>query len=169
MHNKRRQNNMGGGSGGGQHRHNNNRPRRFNNNRPQNGEGGNDAASISRTRRNALQSREKYQMMARDALSSGDRVLNEYYLQHADHYHRVLLSLPPAPEEAPRPQYQRNFNQPNGDQPPAYDDHPPQMHPENGAVQADNGPGETPLPSSGHAHGLPSFITQPGTLEAPEE
>src|ERR1700733_11197751 len=96
MHNNnpRRRNNMGGG-GGGQHRHQGNRPRRFNNNRPQHGGGSDDPANVARTRRNATQNREKYQMMARDALSSGDRVLAEYYLQHAFHYHRVILALPP--------------------------------------------------------------------------
>jgi hypothetical protein len=38
---------------------------------------------------------EKYQQLARDAFSSGDRVLAENYLQHADHYFRVLRMLQP--------------------------------------------------------------------------
>jgi hypothetical protein len=136
------------GGGGGQHRHhNNNRPRRFNNNRPQH-EGGNDPASVARTRRNATQNREKYQMMARDALSASDRVLAEYYLQHADHYHRVLLALPP--EEVRQPHYQQRFNA-NGEQIQGAE-HPPEGAPTSTA-------GEEALPP---AHGLPSFITQPG-------
>jgi hypothetical protein len=35
---------------------------------------------------------DKYQQLARDAASSGDRVAAENYLQHAEHYFRVLRS-----------------------------------------------------------------------------
>lgn len=35
---------------------------------------------------------EKYMSLARDALSSGDPVLAENYLQHAEHYNRIILS-----------------------------------------------------------------------------
>ena len=38
---------------------------------------------------------EKYQQLARDAASSGDRVLAENYLQHAEHYFRVLRAIQP--------------------------------------------------------------------------
>jgi hypothetical protein len=38
---------------------------------------------------------EKYQQLARDASSSGDRVLAENYLQHAEHYFRVLRAVQP--------------------------------------------------------------------------
>jgi hypothetical protein len=38
---------------------------------------------------------EKYQQLARDATSSGDRVLAENFLQHAEHYFRVLRTLQP--------------------------------------------------------------------------
>lgn len=44
----------------------------------------------SRARGNAHQLNEKYKGMARDAHQQGDRVMNEYYLQFADHYFRVL-------------------------------------------------------------------------------
>ncbi|MFV0298321.1 MAG: DUF4167 domain-containing protein [Hyphomicrobiaceae bacterium] len=36
---------------------------------------------------------EKYQQLARDAQSSGDHVLAENYLQHAEHYNRIILSF----------------------------------------------------------------------------
>ena len=36
---------------------------------------------------------EKYQALARDANSSGDRVGAESYLQHAEHYYRLLNSF----------------------------------------------------------------------------
>ncbi len=35
---------------------------------------------------------EKYVTMARDALSSGDPVLAENYLQHAEHYNRIIMT-----------------------------------------------------------------------------
>ena len=33
---------------------------------------------------------EKYNDLAREALSNGDKILSENYLQHADHFMRVL-------------------------------------------------------------------------------
>jgi hypothetical protein len=39
---------------------------------------------------------ERYLQLARDAASSGDRVLSENYLQHADHYFRLWRSTQPA-------------------------------------------------------------------------
>ena len=53
-----------------------------------------------RVRGNASQVYEKYQTLARDAMSSGDRVMSENYQQHAEHYYRILMSMQPAPSEA---------------------------------------------------------------------
>lgn len=36
---------------------------------------------------------EKYMSLARDALSSGDPVLAENYMQHAEHYNRIIMSF----------------------------------------------------------------------------
>ncbi len=41
-------------------------------------------------RGNANQLFEKYQALARDASTTGDRIVAENYLQHAEHYFRVL-------------------------------------------------------------------------------
>jgi hypothetical protein len=68
------------GGGGG------NQPRPLN--QPMGGQGGNRLEN--RVRGNATQLLEKYKQLARDAHQSGDRVAAEYYLQHADHYFRVL-------------------------------------------------------------------------------
>lgn len=38
---------------------------------------------------------EKYQQLARDAVTSGDRVLAENYQQHAEHYFRLLRTMQP--------------------------------------------------------------------------
>lgn len=35
---------------------------------------------------------EKYQQLARDAISAGDRVTAENYFQHAEHYYRLLMA-----------------------------------------------------------------------------
>ena len=43
-----------------------------------------------RNNHNAAKLIEKYNNLAREALSSGDKILSENYLQHADHFSRVL-------------------------------------------------------------------------------
>ncbi len=48
---------------------------------------------------------ERYLQLARDAASSGDRVLSENYMQHADHYFRLVRSMQPA---TPPPQHQQH-------------------------------------------------------------
>ena len=73
----------GGGSGGGKPQQNANRA--FDSNGPDN----------VKIRGHAQHVFEKYQQYARDAFSSGDRVLAENYLQHADHYFRVLRTIQP--------------------------------------------------------------------------
>ena len=44
----------------------------------------------SRNNHNASKLIEKYNNLAREALSSGDKILSENYFQHADHFTRVL-------------------------------------------------------------------------------
>ena len=72
-----------GGGGGGKPQHNVNRAFDFN---------GPDGVKI---RGNAQHVFEKYQQLARDAAGAGDRVLAEGYLQHAEHYFRVLRAVQP--------------------------------------------------------------------------
>src|SRR5690606_33028943 len=43
-------------------------------------------------RGSAQQIAEKYAALARDAMSSGDRVMAENYLQHAEHYNRIIAA-----------------------------------------------------------------------------
>ena len=43
-----------------------------------------------RNNHNASKLIEKYSNLAREALSSGDKILSENYFQHADHFTRVL-------------------------------------------------------------------------------
>ena len=35
---------------------------------------------------------ERYKVLAKEALSSGDKILSENYLQHADHFSRIVIS-----------------------------------------------------------------------------
>ncbi len=46
--------------------------------------------SPSRNNHNASKLFEKYNNLAREALSSGDKILSENYFQHADHFKRIL-------------------------------------------------------------------------------
>ncbi|MEO1014205.1 MAG: DUF4167 domain-containing protein [Pseudomonadota bacterium] len=48
-----------------------------------------------RIRGTANQIFDKYQALARDAASAGDRVKAENYLQHAEHYFRLIRSMQP--------------------------------------------------------------------------
>lgn len=66
-----------------------------------------------RIRGNAYQITEKYQGLAKDAASAGDRVLAESYLQHAEHYQRLINETA---EEYNRHQPQFNNDQPQHNQ-----------------------------------------------------
>jgi hypothetical protein len=78
------------------------RPRNNRNNqRRGSGQGGGGGRSNSfdsngpdvKIRGNPSQIFEKYQSLARDATTSGDRVMAENYLQHAEHYYRVSSEI----------------------------------------------------------------------------
>ncbi len=46
--------------------------------------------SLGRNNHNAPKLIEKYNNLAREALSGGDKILSENYFQHADHFTRIL-------------------------------------------------------------------------------
>ena len=73
----------------------NNRQNRRRGRGPRNSGNRND----NRSRGNATQLLDKYKGLARDAQMSGDRVQQEYYLQFADHYFRVLEEFNAKKEE----------------------------------------------------------------------
>jgi hypothetical protein len=86
--NRRRGRNNGNGNGNG-------------NNRSQ---GGQQINRIdSRARGNAPQMLEKYKKLAHDAHLNGDRVAEEYNLQFADHYFRVMADQKQRQEDARQP------------------------------------------------------------------
>ncbi|MDG2000678.1 MAG: DUF4167 domain-containing protein [Alphaproteobacteria bacterium] len=67
------------------HRSRNNNPRRNNSSQKNNPYNNKD----TKIKGNAIQVHEKYQSLARDAITAGDIIKAEYYFQHAEHYHRV--------------------------------------------------------------------------------
>lgn len=62
---------------------------------------------------------EKYQQLARDAITSGDRVMAENYYQHAEHYYRLIMAAQSPNDGQPRPQNALGYR-PDEDQ--DYDD-----------------------------------------------
>ena len=48
--------------------------------------------SPGRNNHNAPKLIEKYNDLAREALSNGDKILSENYLQHSEHFSRILVS-----------------------------------------------------------------------------
>ncbi|MET2831862.1 DUF4167 domain-containing protein [Mesorhizobium shangrilense] len=83
----RGRNNNGGGGGNNNNNNNNNRkgPNPLTRNYESNG-------PDVKIRGSAQQIAEKYATLARDAQSSGDRVMAENYLQHAEHYNRIIAA-----------------------------------------------------------------------------
>jgi hypothetical protein len=79
--------NGGGGNNNNNNNNNNNRrgPNPLNRNYESNG-------PDVKIRGSAQQIAEKYATLARDAQSSGDRVIAENYLQHAEHYNRIIAA-----------------------------------------------------------------------------
>jgi hypothetical protein len=60
--------------------------------RPHSGHSSNNGGgNFNRPRKNYPQLREKYLNQAREMLSQGDRVMAEYYFQHADHCYRMMI------------------------------------------------------------------------------
>jgi hypothetical protein len=75
-------------------RNNMNRGNNRNNNMRRPMRGGFDDEEIHpRQRKHAQNMREKYLNQARDAQINGDRVQAEYWLQHAEHYSRILNAI----------------------------------------------------------------------------
>lgn len=63
---------------------------------------------------------EKYQQLARDAISAGDRVMAENYYQHAEHYYRLLMASQIGAEGQSRPQNNLGYRPQDDDE--DYDD-----------------------------------------------
>jgi hypothetical protein len=136
----------GGHMGGGGRR-----PQRY-------GGGGHNHGGFQKPRKNFPALREKYLNMAKDALSSGDRVLAEYYLQHADHYFRMQAEFQ-AERAASRPQEQ-------GQQ-----EAQEQEQPEDAEAEGAAGSDEPDIDIPNNSNVLPAFLTRqvPPPAQPPQQ
>lgn len=127
----------GGGGGGGGGGHNPNRT--FDSSGPE-----------VKIRGSAANVYEKYLQLARDANSSGDRVMAENYLQHAEHYYRIMAAQAQAQQQY---QQQQAAQQQNAGQ--------------------NRGPGgqggDQPYPQQQPSQSAPSFTLAEGASEDEEE
>ena len=98
---------------------------------------------------------EKYLQLARDANTQGDRVMAESYLQHAEHYFRILAAIQAqqALNAQNNPQQQPQQNGQNG----------------NGQYRQPNGSGEQPYVQGALQPTGPSFSLADGAPEPEEE
>ncbi|MBT9373135.1 DUF4167 domain-containing protein [Rhizobium sp. CSW-27] len=58
---------------------------------------------------------EKYSALARDAQSAGDRVMAENYLQHAEHYNRIIAAAQAQMQERYQRDDRQDYNDRDGD------------------------------------------------------
>ncbi|MBM3490116.1 MAG: DUF4167 domain-containing protein [Alphaproteobacteria bacterium] len=95
---------------------------------------------------------DRYQALARDASSTGDRIAAENYLQHAEHYYRLMVA-----QGLLNPQ-NGGMNRPNGQQGPGGEEaaHDGQLAHGNGQ-QPPVIDGMSEQPSIGPRHGAPPF------------
>jgi hypothetical protein len=137
---RRPQHNGGGGGGGG------NGGGGFNPNRTYDSSG-----PDVKIRGQASHVYEKYLQLARDANSAGDRVTAENYLQHAEHYYRIMAATAAQLAQHQAQQAAQNANRPAGEQPQA-----------NGNVAAQ--------PQGGQGGSTPSFsLAEPAGEDEGEE
>lgn len=108
-------------------------------------------------RGSAQQIAEKYTTLARDAQSSGDRVMAENYLQHAEHYNRIIMAA--QAQQQQQQQFRDNRDDDDGDDDgddyvsdaPRAEQQPPQQQPRrehrpNPTVQEHQPDGSGPQP-----------------------
>ena len=113
-----------------------------------------------RIRGNASQVHEKYIAMAQDASSAGDSISSENYLQHAEHYYRILAVQREEAEARASSQQQSPRNNNNG--------RPPRTEGSNEMVdQAADGQNQ-PIVKAEDVDEMPAFVTKK-VPEAPEE
>ncbi len=132
MKRQRSRNRNGGSNGGGGGKPQQNANRAFDSNGPEG----------VKVRGAAQHVYEKYQQLARDATTAGDRVLAENYLQHAEHYFRTMRAmqpLRPVSEILGRDQFVSGFDIDFED--------------ESGASEIQDGEGETEAPVEATAEG----------------
>jgi hypothetical protein len=109
------------GRGRGNNNNNNNGGGGNNNNNNFNRKGGNpltrtydSSGPDVKIRGTAQHIAEKYAQLARDAQSSGDRVMAENYLQHAEHYYRIIAAAQAQMQERFQRDDRQDYNDRDG-------------------------------------------------------
>ncbi len=97
-------------------------------------------------RGSAQQIAEKYATLARDAQSSGDRVMAENYLQHAEHYNRIIAA---AQAQMPIQQFQNNRDD--------FDDDLDEERDEQAQQQPQDSGGNQPALANGNGDSQPAY------------
>ena len=142
-------NNHGGGGGGGNNGGGGFNPNRvFDSNGPE-----------VKIRGSASTVYEKYLQLARDANSSGDRVMAENYLQHAEHYYRIVAAQQAQMQQIQQ-QQQAQQQQNGGGQPNANG---------NGQHRGPNGTGDQPYAQGAQPASGATFSLGEGENEEQEE
>lgn len=93
----------GGGGGGGGRPYSNPTNRTYDSSGPD-----------VKVRGTAMHIYDKYQQLARDASSSGDRIGAENYLQHAEHYYRLMIANNALQQQQQQQNPHHNGQRPNG-------------------------------------------------------
>jgi hypothetical protein len=138
----------GGGGGGGNRPYSNPAGRSYDSNGPE-----------VKVRGTAMNIYEKYQQLARDASSSGDRIGAENYLQHAEHYYRLMIANNALQQQQQQQNPQHNGQRPNGQGPDGANAH--------GSDQQPRGPVTFGMDGEEH-EGQPSAPPQRAVVQAPE-
>lgn len=98
---------------------------------------------------------DKYQQLARDASSSGDRIGAENYLQHAEHYYRLMIANNALQQQQQQQNQQHNGQRPNGQGPEGLGANGPDQQQPRGPVSfgldGDEAEGQPPAPPQRNA------------------
>lgn len=105
---QQKQRSRGRSSGGGGNNNNNNNQRKGQNPLTRTYDSSGPDVKIRGTAQHIA---EKYMALARDATSSGDRVMAENYLQHAEHYNRIIAAAQAMYQERFQREDRAEFNE----------------------------------------------------------
>lgn len=115
---------------------------------------------------------DKYQALARDYQLSGDRVMAENFLQHAEHYTRILVAAQEAQAERQAQQQANQAQQNNGGAQPQQGGQNGGRPQQNGAVQPHDAPVDAMSSDQPPADGLAAIDAAqggaPDIVETPE-
>lgn len=106
---------------------------------------------------------DKYLLLARDAQTAGDRVLAESFLQHAEHYIRLLNTAYQQAEE------RRQQNQPQNDDSGASDSQPADESASSAREDAAEAASEADRPNTGAGGGLETIESADESVSGPVE